>query len=47
MLGVSVPSDVDVDEESKALRIPSLSPSDGAPDYLVSGEDIVDIKPKL
>lgn len=47
MLGVSVPSDVDVDEESKALRIPRLSPSDGSPDYLVSGEDIVDIKPKL
>lgn len=47
MFGVSVPSDVDVNEESKALRIPRLSPSDGSPDYLVSGEDIVDIKPKL
>lgn len=47
MFGVSVPSDVDVDEESKALRIPRLSPSSGSPDYLVSGEDIIDIKPKL
>lgn len=45
MFGMSVPSDVD--EESKELRIPRFGPSSGPPAYLVSGEDIVYIKPKL
>lgn len=38
---------IDVDEETNALGIPRLVNTGGIPDYLVSGDDIVDIKPKL
>lgn len=38
---------VDVDEETKALLIPRLINAGGNPDYLLAGDSIIDINPRL